>query len=235
MLSPYFNDLFPELFLVISNHLPLAYRPQTLLSLALTCRHIREIVIPHLLYRDVRLVNNQALHALKIWNAKAQAVTEEDIQKNGNPSPSHFIHHLCIDAALATPLATKSPDHCLDALHRLIDVNGLRNLTSLTLHIRSRWDGLELEDFTDAFLIMPSSFWQSLKSKCPNLKHIHMTDMSQKLGDEWIERELFSSKVSGLSWHYLSHVAKDVLRLGSIQHPISVSFTQLFARSSSTI
>ena len=233
--ATYFNDLFPELFLVISYHLPLAYRPSTLLSLALTCRQICEIVIPHLLYKAVRLVDDQALLALKTLNAKAQAVTEEDIQQQGNPSPSHCIHHLCIDATLATPLATKTSDHCLNALHKLIDIDGLPNLTSLTLHTRSHWDGVELEDFTDAFLIMPSSFWQSLKSKCPNLKHIHMTEMSQKFGDEWIERELFSSKVSELSWHYLSLFAKGVLRLGFIQHPISGLFTQLFVRFLSTI
>jgi len=84
-----FNDLPPELLPIISGHLPLVYRPSTILSLALTCHRIYEIVAPFLLYNNVHLVDDLALSTLKAFNANAEVVTEEDILIRGNPSPSH--------------------------------------------------------------------------------------------------------------------------------------------------
>jgi len=64
-------------------------------DLTLTCHSLHEVVIPHLLYKDVRLVGeDQALPTLNTLIAKVKLVNEEVIQKKGNPSPSHYIHHL---------------------------------------------------------------------------------------------------------------------------------------------
>lgn len=49
------SALFPELVALIADHVPLHYLPQTLLALALTSRHFYKIVVPHVLYRDVRV------------------------------------------------------------------------------------------------------------------------------------------------------------------------------------
>ena len=199
-----FNDLPPELLPIISGHLPLVYRPSTILSLALTCHRIYEIVAPFLLYNNVHLVDDLALSTLKAFNANAEVVTEEDILIRGNPSPSHCIHHLCIDSDISIPISA-TPDTWFHALHKLIDVDGLRNLSSLTLHIESDQSGIEESDLDslEAYFAIPLSFWPSLKSKCPNLKNIHMTGISQQFGDEWIERELFAFNVSRFSynWH----------------------------------
>ncbi|KAF8963429.1 hypothetical protein BDZ97DRAFT_1919861 [Flammula alnicola] len=162
-----FSELFPELFPVIIGHLPL------------------------LMYGHVRLVGeDQALSTLNALIAKAEIVTEEDIQKQGNPSPSHCIRHLCIDSSIKTPIRT--PGHSLNALQKLIDVDGLRHLSALTLQVIREWDGTEGNNPTDDFLKLPSSFDTSLKTKCPNLKAVHLSYFSQEFGKEWIEPEIFS-------------------------------------------
>ena len=208
-----FKNLFPELFPVITNHLPLAHRPTTLLSLALTCHQIYRVIVPYLLYRDVRLAGDQSVSALTALNAKAQSVTKREA------SPSHCIRHLCINSV--SKFGVFSPNSVLDILQNLIDADGLPNLSSLTLHISSDWNGIvQLENIIDAYLIIPSQFWQSLKSKCPNLKNINMTEISQTVGDEWIERELLSLKASQLSYGHLSIFA-NVITSSRVQYPAS--------------
>jgi hypothetical protein len=181
------HELPLELFPVISAHLPLAYRPSSLLSLALTCHRFYEVVIPYLLYNAVRVVGEErALRTLNTLIAKAAPVNKEDIQKKGNSSPSHCIHHLCIES-ITTSIRT--PDHSINALQKLIDMDGLRHLSDLTLHIDSRIL------FFAGTLTLPSLFLECLRKKCPHLKNIYLTDLSQEYENKWIERELFSSKV----------------------------------------
>lgn len=118
-----FSELSPELFPVIIGHLPLVYRPSTLLSLALTCHHVHDVVFPELVYDSVQLVReDQALTTLNMLITKAEVVTEEDIHNQGNPSPSHCIHHMCLDSSIKTPIDTPNS---LGALQKLIDVDGL--------------------------------------------------------------------------------------------------------------
>lgn len=198
--APSFTSLYPELFPIISAHLPLAYRPPTLLSLALTCHRLYEVVVPHLLYNDVRLVGeDQALATLNKLIAKAQLVNEEDIQKKGNPSLSHCIRRLCIDSSIKTPIRT--PDHSINALQKLVDVDGLRHLSDLTLHISGEleWDGSSDSESgnnaIDDFLTLPSSFFISLRTKCPHLKSVYLTDFTQAFKNVWIELELLSFEV----------------------------------------
>ncbi|KAF8963403.1 hypothetical protein BDZ97DRAFT_1661726 [Flammula alnicola] len=178
-----FSELFPELFPVIIGHLPLVYRPSTLLSLALTCHRLHDIVFPQLVYGHVRLVGeDQAISTLNALIAKAEL--------QGNPSPSHCIRHLCIDSSIKTPIRT--PGYSVNALQKLIDVDGLRHLSALTLQVFGYWDGTEGNNPTDDFLKLPSSFGTSLKTKCPNLKTLHLSYFSQEFGKEWIEPEIFS-------------------------------------------
>lgn len=188
-----FSELSPELFPVIIEQLPLVYRPSTLLSLALTCHRMHHIVFPELVYDSVRLVGeDQALTTLNMLIAKAELVTEQDIQKQGNPSPSHCIHNLCLDSSIKTP--TRVPNS-LGALHKLIDVDGLRHLSSLTLQVVGEWDGTEGNDPMGHLLKLPSSFFTSLETKCPNLKRVRLSHFSQEFQKEWIEPHIFSIKV----------------------------------------
>jgi hypothetical protein len=139
MPSVNFNQLYPELFPVISSHLPLAYHPLALLALAFTCHQIHEIVVPNLLYTSVCLVDILAASALNALNAQAQTITDKDIQKKANLFPSHYIQHLCINAPTKAPVSTT--DNLINTLHKLIDVGRLWNLSSLMLHIINDWDG----------------------------------------------------------------------------------------------
>jgi hypothetical protein len=184
-------ELFPE----ISAHLPLAYRPSTLLSLALTCHHFYEVVIPNLLYNAVRLVGEEgALRTLNTLIAKAASVNEEDIQKKGNPSPSHCIHHLCIESSIFGLKTRKSLS--INALQKLVDMDGLRHLSDLTIHVDRT---TIFSNGTRSSLTLPSFslFLECLRKKCPHVKNVYLTDLnlSREFENKWIERELFSIKV----------------------------------------
>ena len=168
------SELPFELFLVISSHLPLAYRPSTLLSLALTCHRLYEVVVPYLLYNAVRVEGEeQALRTLNMLTAKAAPMNEEDIQKKQNPSPSHCIHHLCINISTKIPIPTS--DHSINVLRKLIDVDGLRHLSDLTLHIDYKWDWT-----LPTHLTLPSLFLVESLKKCPNLKNVSLTNFTQE-------------------------------------------------------
>ena len=195
------SELFPELFHVISGHLPLAYRPSTLLSLALTCQRLHDIVIPHLLYENVRLVGeDQALPTLNTLIAKLE--NEEDIQKKWNPSLSYCIHRLCIESSTTTPIRT--PEYSINALQKLVDVDGLRHLSALTLHVDGGWDGSAVDDPFDVYLTLPSSFLESLRTRCPHLKSVHFTGLSQEFENYWIDPPgIFSIQVYNSPMHLL--------------------------------
>jgi hypothetical protein len=107
----------------------------------------------------------QALRTLNTLIAKAALVNEEDIQKKGNPSLSHCIHHLCIDTIefLMTPI--RSFHQCTPETHRYDD--GLRHLSDLTLHTTGN--------------IHPTTFLESLRNKCPHLKNVYLTDFFRNL------------------------------------------------------
>ena len=183
------SDLPVELFLAISSHLPLAYRPSTLLSLALTCHRIYEVVVPYLLYNAVRVEGEEkALRTLNTLIAKAAPMTEEDIQKKRNPSPSHCIHHLCIDTLISPTL-----DHSINALRKLIDMDGLRHLSYLTLHIERDW---KKTSPTNIYLALPSLLLVDSLKKCPHLKNVYLTYFTQEFENvKWLEHELFSLEV----------------------------------------
>ena len=194
-----FSELPFELFLVISAHLPLVYRPSTLLSLALTCHRLNEVVIPYLLYNAVRVEGvawERVLRTLNWLTAKAAPANKEDIQKKGNPSPSHCIHHLCIESAITT---NQIRGHFFNALQKLIEVDGLRHLSDLTLHIDKEWvrDGILGWDIDSKAtnLTLPLLFLESLRKKCPHLKWVYLTELSQEFENKWIESDLFSNKV----------------------------------------
>jgi hypothetical protein len=125
--------------------------------------------------------------------ARAELVTAQDIQKQGNPSPSHCIHHIYLDSLITIPI--RAPNDSLGALQKLIDVDGLRHLSSLTLQVVCEWDRTEGNDPVIQLFKFPSSFLTSLETKCPNLKRVRFSEFSQEFRKEWIEPYIFSNKV----------------------------------------
>jgi len=211
-----FSELSPELFPVIIEHLPLVYRPSILRSLALTCHRIHDIVFPELTYDTVWLIGeDQALTTLNMLIARAELVTAQDIQKQGNPSPSHCIHHICLESSIKTPIRVPNS---LGALQKLIAVDGLRHLSSLTVQVVCEWDGTEGNDPTGHLLKLPSSFFTSLKTKCPNLKRVQLSDFLQEFRKEWIEPHIFSIKVN-VTILCANYILTYPLLLESDQHP----------------
>ncbi|KAG6835358.1 hypothetical protein H0H93_002193 [Arthromyces matolae] len=186
------NDVFPELFPVIFTHVPLPNRVPTLLSLALTSHHLHNVIIPHVLYNDVRLVGeDQALPVLKRF---LEAV--KDASRNNNEGtiiPTQCVHHLCIDS-----MQIGVPDTSLTQLQNLIDIDALTNLVSLTLHIEG-----------DDSAPLPKTFWSSLKEHCPNLKGIHLTGIPPDDNTEWIQSEIFT--IQGLSSIRLEGVLQETV------------------------
>jgi hypothetical protein len=101
-------------------------------SLALTCHRL---YIHGSCIKVVRLVEeDQAIPTLNAFIAKAELATKEDIQK---PSLSHCIRHLCIQTFIA--VSKHSLDNLINALRKLISMDGLRNLSTLTLQIVCEW------------------------------------------------------------------------------------------------
>ena len=186
-------DLFP----VISSHIPLIYRPSTLLSLALTCRHLYEVVVPRLLYDAVRVEDEdeeQALQTLNMLIAKAEPMIEEDsIQKKRDPSPSHYIHHLFIDTSI-TELPNPTSDHPISALQKLIDRDGLPHLSDLTLRINGDWH-IDGDTTKWCHLALSSLLLQETLKKCPHLKTIYLCDLTYEFEKTWMEHEVFYNKV----------------------------------------
>src|ERR1700683_4603786 len=100
--------LAPELFPLISRHIPKSYRAANLLALALTCHRLCEVIIPHLLYCDVRLEGDTwTLAFLMRLRAAAELTTDHDVQM-GNLSLSHHIHSLYI-VQDSIPIDTECP------------------------------------------------------------------------------------------------------------------------------
>lgn len=184
------SELPSELFLVISSHLFIVIRPYFRWH---SLHRLNEVVIPCLLYNAVRVEGEeQALRTLNMLTAKAASVNEEDIQKKGNPSLSHYIHYLCIDNSVTTPILTS--DRFINALQKLIDVDGLRHLSDLSLHIDDVW-WPTVDSDTNTYLSLSLLFLERLRKKCPLLKNVYLSRFSQEFGNKWIEAELFSIKV----------------------------------------
>ena len=72
--------LAPELFPLISKHLPRTHRATSLLAIALACRRLCKTIIPHVLYRDVRLEGDTyALQFLAQLRVAAELTSEVDV------------------------------------------------------------------------------------------------------------------------------------------------------------
>jgi hypothetical protein len=98
-------------------------------------------------------------------------------------SPSHYIHHLCIDTAI-NPLS----DHSIKALRKLIDVDRLRNLSDLTLRVNGNDSDNSTEPLptgTYINLTLPSLVMVESLKNCPHLKNVYLTDYTQVYEKKW--------------------------------------------------
>lgn len=173
---PLFSTLLPELFSLIADHLPRTYRPATLLALALTCRRFCKIVIPCILYRDVR-IRGDIIFPLRI---EAKQTNRQDL----NIPWSHYIHSLYIEDfffKFVPLLEHHSIGHhdikhrydILSELYPLIQCGGLRNLESLTMYIRGDEHEWKHSEY---------SFWSTVEAQCVQLKEVRLIGISEDNG-----------------------------------------------------
>src|ERR1700683_2234679 len=154
---PTLASLLPELFPIISSHLPLYARPLTLLALALTNRRFKEIIIPRLLFQQVWLEGDKhILEVLRMLNTQAEAVNG----RRGSEIPvAHHVRRLSISADIPKDAKWRIVD-IVSQLQALINIGGLHRLVSLAIHMTEGW----YRDYDPVwgFDRLDSSFWRSL-------------------------------------------------------------------------
>lgn len=181
--------LLPEIFPIVASHLPLYTQPSTLLSLALTDHRLNEIVIPRLLYQKVWLEGEErALKVLRSLKAQAESTDKGRILQGSDIPIAHHVHRLCISSELS-PEARENKVDTISELRELIEIGGLFNLVSLAIHMGEGWYVDMDNDYerVDGFGRLDHSFWASLKEKCPRLKEISLTGVTDFQGDRWVE------------------------------------------------
>lgn len=176
------NSLPPELIAELSTHLPLVLRPAALLSLALTCRRLCDIIVPSVLYRAVWL--------------EGIPRTKEILNNFLFRQPSGRSQYIQYLSFASEPFHGDFGERgsALYLFEALLDVGGLSNLMSLSIRLNSVDCG-ESDEIPKSF--GESFFWRKLKTSCPVLKHIHIKGIEGKLTDGWgLDPGLSQSNVS---------------------------------------
>ncbi|KAG6823170.1 hypothetical protein H0H92_011175, partial [Tricholoma furcatifolium] len=166
--------LLPELFPLILYHIPVSSRIPTSLSVSLTCRLLYNVIIPNVLYHDVRLIEDDRAHCLLERLIDLADPSEDNSQGGGNFTliPYQCIRHFSIEISkLEAPLT--------GILQRLLDSEKLTNLVSFALRFLAE-------------AILPATLWQSIKEHCPNLKEVALHGVVQP--DGWFQSEVFTNK-----------------------------------------
>ena len=186
--APPLFTLAPEIFPLISKHIPRSYRASSLLATALACRRLCDNIIPHVLYRDVRLRGDQfALAFLVQLRAAAELTSENDVQMGHIPL-SHRIHFLCIDQD-KDPADPESPNRALHELHMLILCGGLRNLESLTVHLQGEYGEWESTGH---------KFWITVQIQCPRLREVQLAGILEQEKSWLADSGIFQLQVCSL-------------------------------------
>ncbi|KAG6826005.1 hypothetical protein H0H92_001470 [Tricholoma furcatifolium] len=170
------HKLLPDIFPLILSHLSLATRIPTALSVALTCHLLNDAIIPHVLYRDVQIGEDDALDGdYRAIRLLERLITTAESSKDHSDSqgllgsstttPNQCVRHLCIQIQNAE-------DPITGVLQRLIDLKGLPNLVLFTLH------------FSNSSSILPPALWRGIKDNCPNLTGINLFGVDQSNENE---------------------------------------------------
>lgn len=152
------HTLLPELVDAVSEHIPWTWRPQTLLSLSLTCQRINKIVIPHLLYRHVRTEGEELCR---------ETITRMSVEAQDTPL-GHYVQNLII----STPRTANAEVDVLTQLHASISNGVFPQLRSLAIILEDgwQWDGESGEELE--FHQLDPPFWKSLGTHCPRLSEL---------------------------------------------------------------
>ncbi|EIN09960.1 hypothetical protein PUNSTDRAFT_125934, partial [Punctularia strigosozonata HHB-11173 SS5] len=184
------QTLLPELIDAVSEHIPLTWKPQTLLSLSLTCRRVNTIVIPHLLYRHVRIEGEELCRA---------AITRMSVEQENTDRPplGHYVQNLII----STPRTSTAEVDVLAQFHISISNGVFPQLRSLAIILEGgwQWDGESGEELE--FHQLDPPFWKCLETRCPHLSELVLVGLIGQ-GDD--PETVSTAACSQLKLHHIS-------------------------------
>lgn len=157
------STLAPELFPLISGLLPRFDCSASLLALASVCRRLRDIIIPHILYRNIYIERGAQAFAF-LAKLRGEAALANEL--NGCLPRSHYIHFLSIDL-WSDEVGLEQLKRVVHELFLLMRCGGLRNLESLTIHFHHPSSRMDTE--------IEQDFWSIAQIECPRLKEVRMT------------------------------------------------------------
>ncbi|KAF9456648.1 hypothetical protein BDZ94DRAFT_1302414 [Collybia nuda] len=170
------NNLLPEIYPIIAAQLPLYATPSTLLSLALTNRHISETALP-LVYS--RLILKNEADALLVLQK-----LEDD------PLFGKVVRELHVMSDLSLETRIQSPPS--DVVRRVADVISkgyLPFIHTLGLHLSNGWyyDDRNNYEPVKGFGQLGQEFWSQIKKKCPRLRALILDGFTDDLDEPWLE------------------------------------------------
>jgi hypothetical protein len=159
-----------ELIESISDRIQPRYRQRTLLSLSVTCHYLNELVIPRLLYKDVRLTGEQ--HCITTLDRLREDAHEKGDKKD-QPLGNYIRKlHICSTRLL-------DGENVLSKLRELVTRGVLPHLSCLSIVLLKGWqwdeeagEELEMGELND-------TFWDSLKIHCPHLRDLSLAGLQQ--------------------------------------------------------
>lgn len=167
----------PEIFPLISSHIPLRLLPASLAALALTCRSIYPYVQP-ILYRRVIIKNDDHAFQLleRVWNDPPLGLLIREF-------------HLLVDVIFAARRQKRIT--AIVKLHNVIARRLLPRLKYLRLALNK--SGYP-DDFERDLIIqcrLPHKFWANLRKCCPMLSRLSVDRAGDISGDPWVDDPQF--------------------------------------------
>lgn len=192
--GPSICTLSPELFPLISDHLPRTYRSASLLTLAMACRRLRDVIIPHVLYREVWIEGETpSFEFFERLREEAALANGQDLgEEEGGCMPrSHHIHFLSL--SLDSDVTPGGQHYALREALLLVQCGGLLNLESLNIRLS--------RDQQDQDPMLGQEFWSAVRNQCPRLRAARLTGIcGEKGGNFWEEPGLLQFEVGDLAF-----------------------------------
>lgn len=154
-------DLIPELYPIITSHLPVYITPSTLLALALVNRYISAIVLPLLYSLLILKTEKDALVMIQ------RLLAEPDLGKH--VQELHILSYL--------PLNTIQSFDVLTGLHKVITMGLLPHVH--TLQLCHQVSAFQLETEPTGVVTEVSDFWSGLHTNCPRLRGLVLKNFSE--------------------------------------------------------
>lgn len=167
------STLVPELFSIISDHIPLHARSPTLLSLALTNHDFFDIVYPLL------------CSCLILKNENDAVIVLQRILSDTQFGQAVRQLHIMSELSLATRNGER-PFDVITGLKKAIAEGLLPHVHILSLHFLHGWRKDATYHRIQGFGQLHAEFWKEIRSKCPRLRGIILSGLGDSRQDPWL-------------------------------------------------